>query len=85
MIPITKASSQTNKYINENIVLDTTWSNVPQYDTLQGDFYYENLVRGYIDGDAIVKTGGYIECNNDIPKSYHTLIHIAVYTIKNIT
>jgi hypothetical protein len=49
-----------------NVKLDTI-----VYDTLEGDFFYENIVFAYSSSDAIVKSGHYIQCNHDIKTSYY--------------
>ncbi len=41
-----------------------------KYDTLECLFFYENLIEAYIQGDAVIKTGGYIKIKDDINKSY---------------
>ena len=45
-------------------------SRLVKYDTLEGYFYYENLVKGYVDFDAVVKTSGFIRVTADVKKSY---------------
>ena len=59
--------------------------NVLKYDTIKGDFLFENSIASYLDGDAITKSGGYIAFDSNIINSYNKGIYIIGDSyIKNI-
>ena len=39
------------------------------YDTLEGDFAYEDLIQAYLEVDVIVKNGGFVQIHDSINKN----------------
>ena len=54
------------------------------YDTIESDFYYENLIQDYLEGDEISKGNGFIKCTQKISLETYLSGYFTAYFLTNI-
>jgi hypothetical protein len=54
------------------------------YDTISGDFFYENLINSYIEVDAVVKSSGFIQADTLSEAAYKRGYFINGYSYNNL-